>query len=274
MCSRRAEWSEISSGLCSGELVSTDADEKQPAFSPDMTLLAYASNESGQFQIHLLDLISGESRQLTTEPGGATFPSFSPSGELVAFVSGDPDTFREQGTAVGVIDVESEGVRTIDMSSSGFRAPTFSTESEILVGNAIVLLGLNLVDETERAVVPLTSRIPNPQDPSVAPDGERYVFTDYCNGGQRLFVGRVDGTTGDTCAAALPLDNSFGSLVSASWGPSGVIAAHSPNGEVVLLAEDGSSSSVLLTGGVPKNPEFSSGPLPFEVVESCLLLRR
>ncbi len=56
-----------------------------PASSPDGRYLAYAAHTIISFQLHLLDLTNGTSRQITSG-GGACRPSFSPDSKEIAFV--------------------------------------------------------------------------------------------------------------------------------------------------------------------------------------------
>jgi TolB protein len=56
-----------------------------PAASPDGRYLAYAAQTIMDFQLHLLDLTNGTTRQITTG-GGACRPSFSPDSQEIAFV--------------------------------------------------------------------------------------------------------------------------------------------------------------------------------------------
>ena len=52
-------------------------DETQPAFSPDGRWLAYASNESGRFEVYVRPFPSAEGKwQISTD--GGTYPTWSP----------------------------------------------------------------------------------------------------------------------------------------------------------------------------------------------------
>ena len=65
-----------------------------PEWSPDGRRLAFASKRGAADQIFLLDLASGESRQLSSMPEGAASPVWSPDGTHVAFlgtVVSEPD---------------------------------------------------------------------------------------------------------------------------------------------------------------------------------------
>jgi TolB protein len=56
-----------------------------PAASPDGRYLAYAAQTIMSFQLHLLDLTNGSTRQITAG-GGACRPSFAPDSQEIAFV--------------------------------------------------------------------------------------------------------------------------------------------------------------------------------------------
>jgi TolB protein len=79
-----------------------------PATSPDGRYLAYAAQTIMSFQIHLIDLTNGTSRQVTSG-GGACRPSFSPDSKEIAFVRLDRDpsrieAVRESGSRMLVAD--------------------------------------------------------------------------------------------------------------------------------------------------------------------------
>lgn len=64
-----------------------------PATSPDGRYLAYAAQTIMSFQLHLIDLTTGKSSQITSG-GGACRPSFSPDSKEVAFVRLDQEPSR------------------------------------------------------------------------------------------------------------------------------------------------------------------------------------
>jgi TolB protein len=75
-----------------------------PAASPDGRYLAYAGQTIMHFQIHLLDLATGTSQQITSG-GGACRPQFSPDSKELAFVriAQEPsrlESIRETGTRI------------------------------------------------------------------------------------------------------------------------------------------------------------------------------
>ncbi len=62
-------------------------DDTHPALSPDGRWLAFASNRSGPWDLHLLDLNTGEVIRLTDTQHYESSPSWSPDGNLIAYES-------------------------------------------------------------------------------------------------------------------------------------------------------------------------------------------
>jgi Tol biopolymer transport system component len=58
-----------------------------PTWSPDGSLLAFASNRSGNFEIYVRRVEGGQEVNVTGDKGEDYQPAFSPSGDSVAFVS-------------------------------------------------------------------------------------------------------------------------------------------------------------------------------------------
>jgi len=58
-----------------------------PAISPDGSSVAFASNRNGPWDIHILDLITGEIRQFTNTYAYDGNPTWSPDGEWLAYES-------------------------------------------------------------------------------------------------------------------------------------------------------------------------------------------
>jgi TolB protein len=67
------------------QLTASAWDDTTPALSPDGTKLAFASNRSGQWQIYVWELDSGEITALTDAPGYKAAPTWSPDGLWIAY---------------------------------------------------------------------------------------------------------------------------------------------------------------------------------------------
>lgn len=69
------------------QLTSSQGLETEPALSPDGTMVAYASNQTGNFDIWVVDIASGRTLQLTDDPASDRLPAWFPDGSAIAFVS-------------------------------------------------------------------------------------------------------------------------------------------------------------------------------------------
>jgi eukaryotic-like serine/threonine-protein kinase len=58
-----------------------------PTWSPDGTLLAFASNRSGNYEIYVRRIEGGQELNITNDPAQDIQPNFSPDGTSIAFVS-------------------------------------------------------------------------------------------------------------------------------------------------------------------------------------------
>jgi hypothetical protein len=260
---------------CREALTDPSVQAKQPAFSADGTHLAYAALVDGIYQIHVRDLESGNAEQVTHEPVGATSPAFSPDGSQLAFVTGDPETPGNAQPGAGslmLVDLETSDVTLVsDREVLGcctpqYLSPSFNGADEILVGTRMSLVGIELSTGNIRDLVPITGRIPNPQDPSKAPDGLRYVFSDHCGLGLRLYVARLDGSSGDTCSGALAIETEQ-AMISADWGGHGYIAAEIKDARGVLLIDDTDFSVTPFGATGARNPAWA--PVDANTLVAC-----
>ena len=86
------------------------ADDGFPTWSPDGTQIAFSSGRSGNIEIHLMDLVSGEITQLTdTEKIGglASKPNFSPDGTHIVY----EQVIRNAGRQIYIIDLQTGATR-------------------------------------------------------------------------------------------------------------------------------------------------------------------
>jgi Tol biopolymer transport system component/tRNA A-37 threonylcarbamoyl transferase component Bud32 len=69
------------------QVTRADALQRQPALSPDGGRIAYASNESGSFDIYVIGVRGGDPLPLTNGASNEYSPTWFPDGSSVAFVS-------------------------------------------------------------------------------------------------------------------------------------------------------------------------------------------
>lgn len=93
-------WTVPTTGGPARLLVAHSANESRPLYSPDGRTLAFESNRSGDYDVFLLDLETGELRRLTHDSEGERLTGWSRDGEWVYLtssaqdVSGMHDVFR------------------------------------------------------------------------------------------------------------------------------------------------------------------------------------
>ena len=84
-----------------------------PAWSPDGTKLAFASDREDKRQIYVIDPRGGEARKITSVEEGVGSFAWSPDGTAFAFTATDPktDADKEREKTLGEFDVYGEGYR-------------------------------------------------------------------------------------------------------------------------------------------------------------------
>src|SRR5688572_12064034 len=84
-------WSVSSSGGEARLLVSHEATERRPLFSPDGRRLAFMSTRTGGGDIYVLTFDTGAVRRLTSDDGTETLESWSPDGRWIYLSSSSRD---------------------------------------------------------------------------------------------------------------------------------------------------------------------------------------
>lgn len=79
-------------------------DEREPAYDPSSNLFAFASNQTGTWQIYTVEIASGVVRQITTGAGNKRHPTWSPDENWLAFQSdanGQWDIYKIRSDGAG-----------------------------------------------------------------------------------------------------------------------------------------------------------------------------
>jgi len=84
-----------------------------PAWSPDSTKLAFATDRDDKRQVYLIDPRGGEARKLTAVEDGISNFVWSPDGKSIAYTATDPrsEADKEREKKFGEFDVYGEGYR-------------------------------------------------------------------------------------------------------------------------------------------------------------------
>lgn len=98
------------------QLVTTEAQDIQPDWSPSGRQVAFASNRSGQFEIWVVNLDSSGLRQVTSGPGAKTWPAWSPDGKSIMFTM-----VTEGHQSLRIIDADGSDLRRFEPFGSGLK---------------------------------------------------------------------------------------------------------------------------------------------------------
>jgi tricorn protease len=157
--------------------------ERYASFSPDGTQLAYVSDESGEEEIWIHDLSTGESRVITNVP---VFQSnsyvWSPDGDRIAFVAGNR-----------LYETEVASGRTTELAfnqAGGFNLREYSPDGGWLVyarSNPHLDPEVFLFEIATRLEVDVTRTPGNDGNAGLTPDGRTLLFTSNRNGPNHLF---------------------------------------------------------------------------------------
>ena len=90
-----------------------EADQSEPAWSPNGRLVAYVSNHNGTLSLRIADARSGESRDIFSPPTGVcSAPQWSPDGNSISFMHGAPTAPND----LWVVSVEKQEARQLTCS--------------------------------------------------------------------------------------------------------------------------------------------------------------
>jgi Tol biopolymer transport system component len=131
--------------------------QTDPTVSPDGTLIAYASNQSGNFEIWVRPLAGGDPYPVTSDPADDTQPDWSPDGKWIAFRSERTwADARSQQTAGGLFRVSVADRRVERISPYGY-GPRISPDGAWVVFGASAFFSatyyLAAADGTGAAVI-------------------------------------------------------------------------------------------------------------------------
>jgi Tol biopolymer transport system component len=177
-------------------LTNSPADERDPAWSPDGRLLAFASNQEGNWELYILTMDTGAITRLTYSQGFEGAPTWSPDGAWIAYegyytdtedldiylISSDPGRAAEEGSIRATF---TPGPNRSPVAGEG-RYLAFS--SWRTGSQDIYLLSLD-ADGGDALAVNLTNTPAiNENYPAWSHDGSRIAFSAIVNGVEGVYV--------------------------------------------------------------------------------------
>jgi tricorn protease len=193
--------------LAGGEahlLVSNPATESRPMYSPDGTRLAFVSNRSGNDDIFVLDLKSGDLKRITYDDGADQLDAWSRDGKYLYFSSASHD-ISYMGD---VYRVSAEGGTPMPVAADRYAAEYWAAPSPS--GDTIAVTGKGITDEqwwrhghshlddSELWLVRIGGAAPKYESfdavdakdmwPMWTPDGKRLYFVSDRSGAENIWV--------------------------------------------------------------------------------------
>jgi TolB protein len=214
-------------------LTSDPAEDRDPAWSPDGTKLAFASRRDANWDIYVLDA-HGDLTRLTDDPAYDGAPAWSPDGRRIAFESS-----RAGDLDLCVMDADgSDQVNLTPKESAGDYGPTWSPDGRYIAftswryGDKDIFIA----DVESGEIVQLTDSLDIEESPSWSPDGEKLAFVSERNGFREVHVMEVEFPPAE--GGLTERVTWLTSDDSPAWSPDGerlAFISRQPFGEVILV---------------------------------------
>jgi len=154
--------------------------ELYPQFSRDGKKLVFVSwNDQSQGRLKVLDLASGQVREVLSQPGKYLEPTFSPDGNTIVYRKGGAGNLLDKRWSLhtGIYAVSSHGGEPKLLSRNGYNAH-FGAENERIFamdyGQSPTLLSIELASQTQRVLYSAKYGT----EFKVSPDGKQVAFVD------------------------------------------------------------------------------------------------
>jgi TolB protein len=249
-------------------------DDRDPALSPDGLKLAFASNRNSFWDLYLLDLVSGELRQLTATDDFEGHPTWSPDGQWIAF-----EAYYDGDFDIWILPIDGDqGLIQLTNHPANDTAPDWDTGGRRIAfisdrdGQADVFLAsLDLRDPITGEPILAEDRFLNltrspeilERDPVFSSDGNRLAYS-----GRSAGLDQIRWV--DLAQPELVVDP-IGQGISLAWSPGGQFIAavleNSNGNHIVSYAVDSSSGPTMgfPISQVVESIDWSTHGLPGEV---------
>lgn len=153
-------------------------------WSPDSHHLAFIGTGQGQSDLYIIDVQTGERRQLTGTPEREDYPNWSPDGQRIAFSS----KYRNQFD-IKIYDLAEGTAHAAISSSTDDLWPQWLPEGNklLFVSTRDKINDLFVYHLDEGREFRLTRSLSGIMNPALSPDGRQIVFNTYFKGRNHLY---------------------------------------------------------------------------------------
>lgn len=150
------------------------ARDEQPAWSPDDTRIAFATDRDGNFEIYSMNADGSGLVRLTEDPAVDRHPTWSPDGEKIAFQS-----YRNGNVDIYVMQADGGGVTRLTTHAALDLQPAWSPDGRMIAfvsrrdGNREIYA----IDVALGNLTRLTESPGDEADPAWSPSGQRIAFS-------------------------------------------------------------------------------------------------
>ena len=229
------------------QLTNAKKSSQSPAWSPDGSKLAFASDRTDKRQIYLINPQAGEAEAITTLEDGVTSFAWSPDGKSLAYAAAEPkpaaikDRDKKYGefeivdqdhrmTHLFVLDVATKATRPL--TSGAFTVGSFAWSPD---GKSIAFdhringdpanggsADISIVSVADGAIRKLVTQSGPDSNPVWSPDGSRIAFTTAMANPDYFFT--------NSRIATVPASGGSPAVLTAAFDEDPNIVAWKPNG--------------------------------------------
>ncbi len=251
-------------------IVASPADDRDPAWSPDGTKLAYASHKDGNWEIYVYNLVTNTTTRMTYDLSYQGAPKWSPDGQWLVY-----ESYQGNNLDIYVVPVDgSQPAQRITQNPAPDFSPAWSPDGRHIAfvswrdGNQDIYI-FSLDNPSDAASIDLTNTPTRQEDhPVWSPDGKFIAYSAVDNGIEKVFVKPSDNPQAEAQVVERGREP--------AWSPTGsslIFAVDSVEGTQLIAAPSPSSTTgvstlAIGTSGQATNPSWTSVPLPVALVNA------
>jgi Tol biopolymer transport system component len=250
-------------------LTDNPAYDVSPAWSPNGTRIAFASDRDGDYDLYVMNADGSGVERLANIPWHEADPAWAPDGETIAFLFpvGDPSSVPVKDIPqnfndlpqIGVMNADGTGVSRLDSDrereySSGPSWSPDGTKIAFVRESGGMNTDIYIMNRDGTGVERLTDDPAKEVAPEWSPDGTKIAFQSDRDDGHEIYVMNADGT------GAAKVTDSPAMVALPSWSPDGTALAfiNNKDNEMYVIGADGTGVTRLTDDRVfDDDPDWS-----------------